>query len=49
MSTTEQLYECIECGHRIKIYEKEEQAVFCTCDDEGPPMKPVEASAEVNE
>lgn len=37
---TQQRYECTECGHQVEIYEREEQAVFCLCEDEGPPMKP---------
>lgn len=39
--TRQQIYECKECEHRIKIYETEEQAVFCGCEDEGHPMIPV--------
>jgi ribosomal protein S27E len=39
--TRRMVYECKECDHRIVIYEREEQAVFCQCEAEGPPMKPI--------
>ena len=42
----QQIYECVECDHRIKIYEREEQAVFCGCVSENrPPMKAVETES----
>jgi ribosomal protein S27E len=39
--TRRMVYQCKECGHEIVIYELEEQAVFCRCNSEGPPMKPI--------
>ncbi len=39
----QQIYECTECSHRIKIYQREEQAVFCGCNPANrPPMEPTE-------
>lgn len=39
-------YECKECEHRIKIYNEDEQAVFCGCNPEGFPMIPVPENKE---
>lgn len=44
---TQVVYECEECDHRIKIYETDEQAVFCQCTDAGPQMNPIGPARDV--
>lgn len=45
---TMRFYECVECGHRVKIYETEIQDVFCRCEPDGPPLLPVSDEPIVN-
>lgn len=44
---TQRIYQCTECEHRIKIYEVEEQTVFCQCHEDGPSMIPVDMLEEL--